>query len=210
MNHYKPGDVFERLTILEIIKHPKNPKALCACSCGSTCTPQLGALGNGRAKSCGCHRREMLAKSSVTHGLSKTPEYKIFQGIVARCTNPNEPAFKNYGGRGIRCLWPSFESFLADMGERPAGHWIERVDNDGHYSKANCKWVTPSENSKNKRVSKKWIVRGVEYSSSRDAATAVGVDASEINRWCNGYTRRGIHHPPKEGCSCERKYQPQT
>jgi len=72
-----------------------------------------------------------------------------------RCENPNDIAFKNYGGRGIKVSerWQSFDSFFADMGDAPEGCSIDRIDNNGDYSKENCKWSTWFEQHGNKRNS---------------------------------------------------------
>ena len=140
------------------------------------------------------------------HGLSKTSTYKIYSGILQRCNNPDNPFYKNYGARGIKCEWKSFEEFLNDMGPHKKGYWVERLDNNGNYSKENCKWVRPKENQQNKRTSKRWFLYGKEFPNSKEAAKYIGIDPSQISRICNGYTKRGIYHPPKPGCRVEYKY----
>lgn len=138
--------------------------------------------------------------------MSKSREYAIFRMILRRCRNPKDKAYENYGGRGIDCTYDSFEQFFADVGQRPAGHWIERLDNEKGYGPGNCKWVSPRVNQINKRVSRVWVINGVEYESSRAAADALGVDISSVNRRCNGYTRDGRTYAPWEGWASKLKY----
>ena len=92
--------------------------------------------------------------SNYKHGMARTPEYKSWQSMVQRCTNPGNRDFKNYGGRGIRVCdrWKAFPNFYADMGDRPEGLTIERIDNDKGYSPGNCKWVTCFEQNQNQRM----------------------------------------------------------
>lgn len=91
------------------------------------------------------------------HGLSRTPLYKTWSSIIQRCTNPNNKEYHNYGGRGISVCsrWEDYNSFHQDMssGHKP-GLQIDRIDNDGDYSPENCRWVTPSENNRNRRNNK--------------------------------------------------------
>jgi hypothetical protein len=99
----------------------------------------------------------MQSGGQITHGHSLvgkvSPTYKTWLRMKERCYNPHKDKYKYYGGRGIKVCarWSKFENFLADMGEKPAGLTLDRVDNDGDYKPSNCRWATLKEQARNKR-----------------------------------------------------------
>jgi len=94
------------------------------------------------------------------------PLYQIWQGMKARCLNPSNKHYANYGGRGIKICdkWINdFNQFVKDMGERPQGYSIDRIDNNGDYTPNNCKWSTKKEQQRNRRITKYVTIENVKY-----------------------------------------------
>jgi hypothetical protein len=130
----------------------------CRCDCGRAAVVWSANLKNALTRSCGCLRAEIVgaaAKARMTkHGMWQTPEFRIWTGIVTRCSNPNSEQWKKYGKRGITMCdrWKSFAAFYEDMGPRPSAvHSIDRRDNDKGYEPSNCRWATPIEQAANRR-----------------------------------------------------------
>lgn len=188
-----------KLVVLRLIKHPKNPTAECQCDCGKVVTRQRGGLSSGRATSCGCEKAKAARLQKTVHGKAGTAIYHIWQAMLARCYRKSSKAFKNYGARGIKVEWATFEDFYADMGDCPEGLTLERRDTNGNYGPGNCVWADWTAQAENKRTSKRWSVDGVEYSSSAAAAAVLGVDASTINRRTNGRIVDGKTYAPAPG-----------
>ncbi len=124
----------------------------CLCDCGNEKVVFQSCLLTGGTSSCGC----LKGRRGTTHGGSYSYTYKAWRNMRKRCLQPNFKYYYNYGGRGITITekWlgkDGYTTFLSDMGERPDGLTLERMNNDGNYEPSNCKWATMKEQQNNRR-----------------------------------------------------------
>lgn len=176
------GQKFGRLTAISNLGRVQYPRTrsyfwLCKCDCGNESVVGVSQLRDGSSLSCGCLRAERLLAANTKHGLRRHPEYQVWKAMIERCTHSNSRAYRNYGARGITVCsrWLDCAKFFEDMGPRPTGTSLERINNDAGYSPENCKWATLHEQSRNKRSNVK-----IEF----DGETKCLTD------WANEY---GIH-----------------
>lgn len=177
------GQRFGMLVVSEFVERNKRGMArwLCLCDCGNEAVKTLGNLRSGHSKSCGCLRSTTTTREKTTHGMYGTPTYKSWSSMITRCNNPANHKYPDYGGRGIKVCerWHAFESFLADMGERPTGKTIGRIDNDGHYDPSNCQWESGKKQGRNKRNTRLFEHNGITATIS-EHCERLGINASSV------------------------------
>lgn len=127
------------------------------CDCGEHKDARIKLVRSKRTQSCGCLFTEHMTRRNTTHGKSGTGTYRSWKDCRARCNNPNDSDYKDWGGRGITVCpeWDDYEVFLRDMGERPEGLTLDRIDVNGNYCASNCRWADAVTQANNKRNSKR-------------------------------------------------------
>lgn len=206
------GRSFGQLTLVEVLNARVDHRVAgrFRCECGGTRDYPIDRVIAGRKRSCGCMQGH---GAPVKHGMRATPEYSSWQAMKSRCLNPNAHDYPRYGGAGITVhqAWAdSFEAFYAEMGPRPEGTTLDRIDGTLGYAPGNVRWATPQEQAENTR--KSWTVEidGMRHASVEGAAKANGVSTTTVVRWCDGYTdpRRSDHNtPPRPGCRRRRTHE---
>jgi hypothetical protein len=150
------GKRFGKLTVIEYAGNKKhNSYWKCKCDCGNETDVMLNNLTRGMTKSCGCLRKQTTKERRFIHGMSDTSIHNTWMQMIERCENPNNHAYKNYGGRGIYvCIeWHEFENFYnwAISNGYKEGLTIDRIDVDGNYKPNNCRWVDYQTQQRNRR-----------------------------------------------------------
>jgi hypothetical protein len=159
------GKRFGRLLVLEHAGRSSKDQATlwrCKCDCGTSRIVRSQPLRLGYTVSCGCRRKEIMnilgGARFTKHGHAKRgvkagSAYSSWNAMRTRCRCKGAPNYRDYGGRGIKIdpTWDSFEKFLSEMGERPSGTSLDRIDPDGHYTAENCRWATPRQQRRNQR-----------------------------------------------------------
>ena len=172
------SEKFGRLKPSKVVSTGVVTKWECLCDCGNVTVKRAQHLTLGLSKSCGCLRKEVAKENmramSFKHGMSVAHKslYSIWSGMMSRCYNKNNAAYKRYGGRGITvsCEWHDAAQFIADMSPRPPRMTIDRIDNDKGYSKENCRWATCKEQNNNRKSTKLVEFNGVIDSIANHAS----------------------------------------
>jgi hypothetical protein len=149
------GKKFGRLLGLRRVKNQPGygqARWLFLCDCGTEKELFGYSVRHGQVQSCGCLRHENMSR--LKHGMTGQTEFNSWVSMRQRCNNPDDAAFRHYGGRGIAVCeaWDEFFAFYADMGPKPEGASLERRDNDGGYTPGNCYWATRQQQIRNRRT----------------------------------------------------------
>lgn len=192
------GKKFGRLLVLRVHGHTKSGNKLwwCRCECGTEKAVHHAPMIKGVVVSCGCYNQQ---RKTTFGGLQKTypREYKIWHGIVKRCTDPNNRKYKDYGARGIKVSegWlgqVGFQNFIDHIGPcTDTTLSVDRINNEGHYEPGNVRWATDTTQSNNRRSSHYLTFDG-RTQSIRQWGKEVGIN------------EQTLHERLKRGWSVER------
>lgn len=154
-------------------------KWICKCECGNERVVGVGSLMNGSSKSCGCKAKEMRKQKLTKHNMAGTPTYKSWHAMHLRCQGKG--GHESYVERGIDVCerWYSFENFVADMGVRPEGTTLDRIDNTKGYTPENCRWADRLTQANNTRACVYHEVNG-ELLTVAQIARKYGIGVSKI------------------------------
>ncbi len=183
------GHKFGRLTVTESCEPDFDPRGvriycvMAQCDCGAIIRVREASLRTGNTKSCGCFQKDAVRADTARfrHGMAYTRTHRIWRSMLQRSTNPKIAQSHNYSGRGISVCerWRSFENFVADMGECPPRHSIDRINNDGNYEPSNCRWASKRTQSENTSQVKLVQLNG-ESMSTAEAMRRLGFSPSQI------------------------------
>lgn len=200
------GQTFGRLTVDAELSERDGCGAImyaCSCDCGATASVAGISLRSGHTKSCGCLYSETRKSICRTHGKSRTNNltYNSWLRMRRRCSGAAFKDQAHYSGRGISVCerWNSFSNFLADMGARPPGTTLDRIDNDGNYEPGNCRWASNAEQSRNTSRNV-WIEHNGKRLCLKDWADEIGVSPATLHsRYRRGWSHEeiitGRRHP---------------
>lgn len=179
------GQRFGKLTVVERIPTKKGKsRFVCMCDCGVESIVIGSDLNSGNTTSCGCYKKVIGCTSNLIHGGAAgdlAGSYRSWRSMKQRCTEQNSRGWREYGAKGVTVCesWMTYENFYSDMGDRPNGCSLERVDVTQGYSPENCKWIPLSEQSKNKRNTVRYQYRN-EVLIQADLARCLSLHPSSL------------------------------
>ncbi len=200
------GQRYGRLVVMQMIERGERPEnnhiMRFQCDCGNIVDRKIKVVRSGHSQSCGCIARECLIARNQVHGLSHTKrrEYRSWKDMRSRCRNPNDSDYSDYGGRGITICeqWSDFAVFFADMGDRPQGSTLDRINVNGNYEPANCRWADHKVQANNKR-SNHLIEFNGETKTLQAWCDQFGLEPSKVRY------RLRVGYSPEEALSREDK-----
>lgn len=182
------GKRFNKLTVIKYLYSDKYKNACweCKCDCGNKVIVNSHDLKSGHTKSCGCLQKQRASESRTKHNMCDSRIYHIWKGIKLRCYNPNNPAYKNYGGRGIIVCDEWLKDFKAFYNWALANGYnddltIDRIDVNGGYKPNNCRWITIQEQAKNRR-SNHYITHNGKTQNISDWSKELGINRTTLTR----------------------------
>lgn len=204
-----------RLTVISFYDKERNghKRYLCECDCGNYTVVRDTRIRNHETKSCGCISKEHLIEYNTKHGLSNSPLYPIYQGMMSRCYNPDLDGYHRYGGRGIKVCdeWLSdIENFIKWGKESgfKKGLTLDRIDNDGDYEPSNCRWATVKEQANNRRSNHLETYKGETHTIAKWAEKLNIIPDLLYSRLSKGWSfKRAVETPHIKG---RGKYQQYT
>lgn len=203
----KIGDRFHRLVVERFAKGKWRAQAVVRCDCGAVKEVDCRHLRTGMVKSCGCWNTEVVKTRCITHGMSVgrrthgRPQHYLYThwtSIKGRTSNPNNPSWADYGGRGIT-MHPAWRDdaaafaawIIENLGERPSlGHSLDRIDNDKGYEPGNLRWGTRGQQARNTRRNI-WVEVGGERMCLKDACAKLGINRITMLRRITCARRQG-------------------
>lgn len=194
------GMRFGRLFVLSKAESDRRGNAawFCRCDCGVEKRVLAQSLRSGSTVSCGCYNLELVSGRGRSLSAGGMRSYLTWDAMIQRCTNPRNKKWHRYGGRGIIIheTWRSFDKFLADMGERPEGMTLDRINNDGNYEPTNCRWATPITQGNNRGNNRVVKVGNSEMTVS-EASRLLGGNRSSVRyRLANGWSEHDAVSTP--------------
>ena len=188
----KTGQKFGDWTVKSFHGRDKHnhPIWLCVCSCGNEKPVIFGSLSNGRSTSCGCKAIGKRAEKMTKHGMAGTSTYKSWHQMHQRCQGKHGRDYYVKNGITVCERWNSFDAFFADMGHRPEGTTLDRIDGTKGYEPSNCRWATSIQQGNNKKSN----VRGIVFGESLTIAEAARKFGKHIS---------GVRHRIRKGMSLQ-------
>jgi hypothetical protein len=181
------------------------------CDCGNERIAMATRVRSGFIARCNACAAKSQSVLKSTHGMRNTTEYASWMAMKGRCLCKTNKDYINYGAKGITVCkeWiHSFAQFYKDMGPKPTGFSIERIDNTKGYFPENCRWASRSEQQRNKITSRKWVIKGKTFNSMQEAATFFNVQKPTIGKWVHGFfdRRRNTFTKARDDCKQLFKY----